>query len=208
MRYNTNSIIYRICSLLEQWIADYPSDFAVPGTHGALSALVKQIMKQSHTLYYGSDFYPFLERLPQLVDLDEAWAVKADIIVEESDESDDGLIEDQTVFTGLEEDMPPSTAHPYGIATSTVNEPAIRGRARKTSLPLSLLSSGSTGRMSNSGPPVPPSPKEILARLVRTSQALSSFDALAIAWEITRRELDLFLQIKVSVLKMRPCKVV
>ena len=171
----------------------------MPGTHGALSALVKQIMKQSHTLYYGSDFQPFLDSMSTFVDSDEAWAIKADVRLEESDESDDGFVDDDAVIMGLEDEPPSSTAHPYSYATSALSSTPVKGRSRKSSLPLSFISSGiNNSRALNGGPPAPPSPKEILAKLVRTSQALSSFDALAIAWEITRRELNLFLKIKVS----------
>ena len=184
---------------MEQWIADYPSDFAVPGSHGALSALIKQIMKQTHTLYYGSDFQPFLDSLPLLTDRDEPWAIKADVLAEESDESDDGVAEEDTVVIGLEEEPPSSTVHPYSYATSTLNSPPAKSRSRKSSLPLPFISSANSHRATNGGPPAPPSPKEILAKLVRTSQILSNSDALAVAWEITRRELNLFLKIEVGI---------
>ena len=78
----------RICTLLEQWIHDHPTDFAVPGTAGALQALIKQILRQPHTLYYGSDFLPFLEILPTLQDQDSSWAVTVETVIADSDELD------------------------------------------------------------------------------------------------------------------------
>ena len=37
-----SDLIERICNLLEQWIHDYPNDFAVRATTAALNAIIKR----------------------------------------------------------------------------------------------------------------------------------------------------------------------
>lgn len=76
----------RICWLLDHWTRLYPSDFAVPGTAGALSALIKSVIGKTYLLHYGSEFIPFMDMLPTLKDQDTAWAMK---VQEPKDDSDD-----------------------------------------------------------------------------------------------------------------------
>lgn len=183
-------------------MSDYPSDFATPGAPGALTALVKQVLRQSHTLYYGSDFLPFLERLPTLVDKDSAWAMKVpDPSLVLSDESDNSTSEDldeavaealnagDTLAEGLEE-SPDSAGSPSKMIDLTSSA----GRERKSSIPLSAKAFLPRPAVSAA----PMSQKDLLARLVRTANALSHFDSEVIAQEITRRELELYLQIEVG----------
>lgn len=183
-------------------MSDYPSDFATPGAPGALTALVKQVLRQSHTLYYGSDFLPFLERLPTLVDKDSTWAMKVpDPSLVLSDESDNSTSDDldeavaealnagDTLAEGIEE-SPDSAGSPSKMIDLTSGA----GRERKSSIPLSAKAFLPRPAVSAA----PMSQKDLLARLVRTANALSHFDSEIIAQEITRRELELYLQIEVG----------
>jgi hypothetical protein len=77
----------RICHLLEVWIRDYPYDFAVRGTAGALNALVKAVVAKTYLLHYGCEFLPFTELVIKHEDLDEAWALPVEDLADESDES-------------------------------------------------------------------------------------------------------------------------
>ena len=81
---------YRICNLLYEWKEQYPSDFGAPGTFGAFSALLKQIISNVHLVHYGSDLLPFLEDVPTLKDADTMWAKKEDAPHLQDDDSDDG----------------------------------------------------------------------------------------------------------------------
>lgn len=63
----------RICNLLLEWKEHYPTDFAAVGSHGALSALLKQIISNMHLVHYGSDLLPLLEQLPSLRDRETTW---------------------------------------------------------------------------------------------------------------------------------------
>ena len=102
----------RICHLLELWIGDDPHDFAVRGTAGALSALVKSIISKTYLLHYGSEFLPFLELLSSLFDKDVAWALKIDDNAEESDDSY-SLLEDKEDHTSKSEADSTSSVPPY-----------------------------------------------------------------------------------------------
>jgi hypothetical protein len=89
------SHLFSICRLLADWIRDYPYDFAVRGTAGALSALVKSIIAKTYLIHYGLEFLPFLETLPNLVDKDASWALKVNSTTEESDDSYSMLDEEE-----------------------------------------------------------------------------------------------------------------
>ncbi|KAH8118477.1 ras GEF [Phellopilus nigrolimitatus] len=187
----------RICNLLEQWVHDYPSDFAVPGTAGALNALIKQVLRQTHTLYYGSDFLPFVEMLPTLHDLDSAWAVKAETSIAESDESDSnygGEIENTEV------EVPPVSSQPRNSLDAMTGTSRPATRERKSSIPLSAKTflQGSLPTSARApGPPGSSSPaRDSIVRLSRASNAFLHFDSEDIAKEITREELDLYMKIE------------
>ena len=176
---------------------EYPTDFAAPGTAGALSAFIKQILTHTHTLNYGSDFLPFLDSLPNLVDEDAAWAKKFEDSTAESDESD-SLFGEDNESDDTEVESPSSfSPHPNDVSDSN-NSPQPSSRERKSSLPLSAKAFlHPTRPVVKEAPLSRPSPKEILARLYKASQSLAYYDAQTIALEITRRELELFLKIEV-----------
>lgn len=187
---------------------DYPSDFAVPNTSGALSALTRQTLSHTHTLHYGSDFLPFIEMLPQQVDQDASWALKAEDISVESDDSDSMFGEDnESDMTELDS---PVTTSPLtrDDTLEALPDVPVSGRERKFSLPLSAKSilqvpapNTSAGRSQlRSTQSVKPVAKEILPALVKQSQKVLNVNAAEIAGEITRIEADLFLKIEARVM--------
>lgn len=194
-------VTFRICHLLELWIRDYPYDFAVRGTAGALSALIKSIISKTYLLHYGSDFLPFLELLPTLVDKDSTWALK---IQDSEDESDDGysLLEDddESMNRSIGSSGPgrsPSRSKPKPPPPAT--------RERKASLPLTaktfMPSSASTISNGSSEPmEYQYQPKQQLKDLLKIAQEVNMIDPEEIAQEITRLEVKLFLDIEVSIL--------
>ncbi|PPQ64266.1 hypothetical protein CVT24_008404 [Panaeolus cyanescens] len=175
----------RICHLLEIWIRDYSHDFSVKGTAGALNALIKSIISKTHLLHYGSEFLPFLEQLSSLVDQDAAWALKADISDNDSDDYEEEEEDARDHHVDLNEqstvtvDPPPS---------STVAFPS---RERKPSLPppKALLSSHPNGTVTQDS-------KHYLRDLVKLASDVVAADSGEIAQEITRQGVRLFLAIK------------
>lgn len=182
------------------WIRDYPYDFAVRGTAGALSALIKSIIAKTYLLHYGSDFLPFLEMLPNLTDKDAAWALKAEDPAEESDDSysifDDDDGDDDT--TGPELDAttprssPPGTRSPRSPTLSRERKPSLTLHAKSFVMP------------NNSPPPYPGnteisdlSAKQLIKELVKVAQEVNGIDSEEIAQEITRIEARMFLDIEV-----------
>ncbi|GJJ09683.1 hypothetical protein Clacol_003907 [Clathrus columnatus] len=199
---HTLNQLHRICDLLEEWISTYPTDFATPGTHGAIVALVKQISSNPCTLHYGSDILPFLDELPRLKDLDSSWALPCEDPTA-SDESDT-LLEDE--MTSLpkntsQETFDSSAVHSSGKDTSSVQSRSKSSiRERKASLPLSTKSLTSpTGndshRLSSSRAPLTLS-RNSLKDLIRLSSTLSTYDPEEIAQQITKMQSDLFLAIE------------
>ncbi|TFK30463.1 ras GEF [Coprinopsis marcescibilis] len=179
----------RICHLLETWIRDYPDDFAVKGTAGALTALIKSIISKTHLLHYGSEFLPFLEMLPSRQDQDSAWALRVEVMTDESDDSY-SLLEDEEddAESGPREpvDSPPSRKpnHHQQLPPNL--------RERKSSLPLTKLGSLN----SSHGHSSEPSPKQQLKDLVKLAQDVLNVDSEDIAQEITRQWVKRFLDIK------------
>ncbi|KLO20265.1 ras GEF [Schizopora paradoxa] len=187
----------RICNLLEHWISEYPSDFTVPGTQGALNAFIRNTLQHSHTLAYGSEFLPFLEQLPTLVDSDSTWAMKADF--SESDESD-SMFGDDTETEDTEMDSPLSMS-PSRSEKSPASSPKSTMRERRTSLPLTAMSLIKTPytlgtRALRSESTSSASDRDITTKLVKVSAGLQNFEADVIAQEITRQEMNLFLKIE------------
>ncbi|KAK0208341.1 ras guanine nucleotide exchange factor domain-containing protein [Desarmillaria ectypa] len=179
----------RICHLLELWIRDYPYDFAVRGTAGALSALIKSIISKTYLLHYGSDFLPFLEVLPNLVDVDAAWALKVEDLADESDDSYSLLDDDDESASKSEVD---STSNLNASSSTMKGKPATGFRERKGSLPLSARALlPQINHVSED-----PTPKEQLKMLQRLAQEVNATDPEEIAQEITRLESKLFLQIR------------
>ncbi|KAG9314388.1 ras guanine nucleotide exchange factor domain-containing protein [Chiua virens] len=183
----------RICHLLENWIHTYPQDFAAPGAAGALNALVKSIIGKTYLLHYGSDFLPFLEHLPSVVDSDLAWAHKADHVLDDADETysiSDGEDETLAATTGS------ASSNPSSVAPSHENSTGSISRERKQSLPLSAKAL--IMLTTPSYPPDTPeiSPKQLLKELYRQSLELQNYDCSEIAEEITRVEAKLFMEIE------------
>jgi hypothetical protein len=188
----------RICNLLETWIREFPYDFAVKGTAGALIALIKSIISKTHLLHYGSEFLPFLEQLPSLVDQDATWALKSEVSDADSDvysleDEDEGhKIEDKEESdTGSEpQTVALSSSRPAASSTSP------QSRERKSSLPLprALLSPSSI--------PTEHNPKQHLRDLVKLAQEVSGIDSEEIAQEITKQGVRKFLMIRVRLVHL------
>lgn len=182
--------VLRICQLLETWIRDYPHDFAVKGTAGALNALIKSIISKTHLLHYGSEFLPFLEQLPGLVDQDSAWALK--VVISDND-SDDYIPDD-------EDDEETHTAKSQDGSGSTISadshKVAFPSRERKSSLPLPKALS--PAQLNGINPQAyDQSPKQHIKDLVKLAQHVLNTDSDEIAQEITRQGVKRFLEIKV-----------
>lgn len=179
-----------ICRLLADWIKDYPYDFAVRGTAGALSALVKSIIAKTYLIHYGLEFLPFLETLPSLVDKDAGWALKFDSSTEESDDSYSMLDEEEvrSVSPGSE-NLAGSSAS--ARPASPAQMPG--SRERKHSLPLSRSTPKSA--TSHNGE-LEHSSRTVLRELQRISADLFILSPVDVAQEITRVQKGLFLNIQ------------
>lgn len=188
----------RICHLLDTWIRDYPHDFAVRGTAGALSALIKSIISKTYLLHYGSEFLPFLEILPSLVDRDAAWALKLDDATDASDDSYSLFEEeDESQISDLDTSVPENDESLAARQQAVLPHPSIPSRERKPSLPLPLvLASGSTLSASQNDF-ADTSEKQQIKDLVRLAQEVLAMDPDVIAQEITKLEVKLFLDIEV-----------
>ena len=175
---------------MADWIRDYPYDFAVRGTAGALSALVKSIIAKTYLIHYGLEFLPFLETLPNVVDRDASWALKTDSSTEESDDSYSMLDEEEVRSASPVPESP--------VVSSTSARPAsptqVSGiRERKHSLPLSRSAPKSTTPHNGE---LEYSQKHILRELQRISAELFVLTPMDVAQEITRIQKGLFLIIQ------------
>lgn len=192
-------LLQRICHLLEQWIRDYPYDFKVRGTPSALSALFKSITSKTYLLHYGSDFLPFHELLPNLVDKDAAWAHKPDYPEDESDYDDDEKSAVLTLgSTHSSESLPPSAR----LSVKTKPTPPIPTafRERKGSIPLGnkLMPSQPTPNGLPQSENSEANHRNQLKDLLKLAADVNATDAEEIAQEITRLEVKLFLDIEVG----------
>ncbi|KAJ3928633.1 MAG: ras guanine nucleotide exchange factor domain-containing protein [Lentinula lateritia] len=183
----------KICHLLEIWIRDYSYDFAVRGTAGALSALIKSIISKTYLLHYGSDFLPFLEVLPTLVDRDSSWALKVDDDAASDDsysllEDDDESIKSATKLT---------SSPPEDLGKTSVSIPS---RSRKSSIPLLSAkvlfpsSGGYNGSIDSDNAEF--TTKQQLRELVKLANEVNMIDSGELAQEITRIEKQSFLEIE------------
>lgn len=182
---------------------EYPYDFAVHGTTGALSALVTSIIGKTHLIHYGLEFIPFLEKVGQYIDEDLAWAKKLDPSEEESDDAysigegdDDALVSRSESPISSSPNISFANTRPGPTASSAPS------RERKQSLPLTakaIVMPATKPSNSNTGSidSFESSPKQILRELGRISAELNDIPAADIAQEITRIETKLFLDIKV-----------
>ncbi|KAI0094911.1 ras guanine nucleotide exchange factor domain-containing protein [Irpex rosettiformis] len=191
----------KICWLLDHWISLYPSDFAVAGTTGALSALIKSIIGKTYLLHYGSVFIPFLETLPKLKDEDTSWALKVE---EPKDDSDDASsVADAHVTTSgspvssrtshsLHDSEQPAAPSPPPPPTNNIP------RGRKSSLPLHakiLMSSNSPTQSSHSSSSELTWSKKLKA-LSGFAAQFTDIDISSVAQEISRAQCRSFLEIK------------
>lgn len=170
----------------------YRDDFAVPGTAGAFSALIKSILGKTYLLHYGSEFIPFMEILPTLKDNDAFWAIKVEAPEDDSDEDASSIAE-----------PPPETVESASLSSisshSLPTPPEIRNaqppppplpttRERKSSLPLGRLTVKDN---------LPPGFKDVLSRLKTNAKTLEPWGPAEIAQEINRVECYYFLKIRV-----------
>jgi hypothetical protein len=163
-----------------------------------LSALIKSIISKTYLLHYGSDFLPFLEMLPSLVDHDTAWALKADDTTDGSDDSYSLFEDDDETQVSDLDTTPPETDLPVVARQKAVLPPSFPSRERKPSLPLPLvLASGSTLGASQTEF-ADTSEKQQIKDLVRLAQEVLALDPDDIAQEITKLEVKLFLDIQVG----------
>lgn len=195
--------------MLDTWTKDYPTDFATPGAAPALAAIVRSFATKPHLLHYTSSFLPFLEVIPRLIDSDVLWASK----VEDLEESD---VEDESRTSSTDSHAPgpgastatlpdvansPASAGPsFAHSTIAVSQTAKALRDRKSSLPFSgkgsSLATISSGPSSGSYESLEAGQRQILRDLLVVSQDLASSDPGAVAKEITRQQLKMFLEIK------------
>ena len=174
--------------MLESWIHEYPHDFAVRGTIGALNALIKSIISKTHLLHYGSGFLPFLEQLPNLHDQEAAWALKAD--VSDTDSDDYALEDDHDEETRVAKTETVESTNSRTRVDSSASEINFLSRERKSSIPV-LSHPGDRPSVND------PSPKQHIKDLLKVAQDVLSIDSTEIAEEITRQAVKKFLDIKV-----------
>jgi hypothetical protein len=190
----------RICRLLEIWIQDYPHDFAVRGTAGALSALIKSIIAKTYLLHYGSDFLPFLEVLPSLIDKDAAWAKQPEDIADESD--DYSLCEDDDDITPMTDKGSDSNSP---SPTSTRGHSVLSGHSFSWEYKANLTHGAKVLGMPHTTTTHTPSQpdgldlstKQICRELVKVAHDVNALDSDDIAQEITRLSAKMFLDIEV-----------
>ena len=184
----------------------YPSDFAVAGTHGALHAFIKQLLFHPHTLSYGSDFKRFLDMLPDQVDEEATWAFQGDeFSIEENDRDMDSLFDADPVplDTETEEEVSTPTSSVqlrHHITVPSISPRSTKTRERRSSLPLTaiaLIRNSSWLQKADERSGI--SEKDLLSKLQKVAVNFLQCDAIKVADEITRRDLDLFLKIRVSV---------
>lgn len=208
MRYlsSQNSLSYnnpigpscRICDMLQGWIEDYPTDFATPGTAGAINALIKQISSNPCTLHYGSDILPFIEELPTLHDVDTSWSIQEDSRGDSDEDIEDE--EDDAARKSILNDS--VTAAVANANLEVMSRPSTRERtgslpfsARSISLPLSTTFSASSDSSSRTSGSMPK--KNSLKDLVKLAVTVLNFDLSEIAQQITKIQSEIFLDIEV-----------
>jgi len=181
----------RICRLLEAWKNQHPTDFAVPGTDGALMALLKFIMGKSHLLHMASIFIPFMDEIPQLVDPSAGWAMKADILDDDNEDRYTLTDADDHSESGQRLSVSNDSRTSSDFATYKPTASPSSSRVRTSSLPLLFLSSQPMPL-----PELDPSQK-LVRDLLRVSHELDFVHPRDIAQELTAMEAQLFLSIKV-----------
>jgi hypothetical protein len=157
------------------------------------------MIAKTYLLHYGSDFLPFLEILPSLVDKDASWAFKVEDITDGSDDSAD---EDEEGTQITEPDSPISSGlSPISAKAKSSFSIPTSSREHKSGPQFtvkSLLMPNQTPALSSGQSDADISPKQLIKDLLKTAQELQAVDSDEIAQEITRIEAKLFLDIEVG----------
>ena len=179
------------------WTRDYPQDFAVRGTAGALNALVRAVVAKTYLLHYGSDFLSFAESVAGFKDEDATWAMPVEDIADENDESY-SLYEDEEEMPDIL-DSPVASSIDHSMTNHGPISVMVSSRERKPSLPLPNFISSDPDMMvvATAFSADDPEFKRLLKDLVRNSQELALIDSAQVAEEITRIEAKYFLDIRV-----------
>ncbi|CAE6425257.1 unnamed protein product [Rhizoctonia solani] len=186
----------RLCALLQQWIEEYPNDFAAPGAPSALAAVVRTACESTHLMYYGSEFTYFLDELPCIKDDASSWAhISAETPVEDEYEFD--LDFDREFNFSPEADgfplFDPSYAIAPGSAVGNVendDEPPMTSRTAR-------FESGNADSIGRGlSPDARRGTSPALKALQGVAKVLLEYHPQVVAEEITRLETELFLKIK------------
>lgn len=154
---------------MSQWKENYPTDFGAPGTFGALSALLKQIVSNVHLVHYASDLLPFLEEVPKLVDRETFWAKKDDVVGDDSEEESLNETDDE-ILPALDDDDETyvGKGKAFEKRTPSSSNPAPPPQLPSDNRPYTTKASSSAPNVAtivNTTPPVPSTqpPKGILS---------------------------------------------
>ncbi|CAG7847101.1 SubName: Full=Uncharacterized protein {ECO:0000313/EMBL:CCA69114.1} [Serendipita indica DSM 11827] len=215
----------RICNLLSQWKDNYPTDFGAPGTFGALSALLKQIVSNVHLVHYASDLLPFLEEVPNLTDREASWSKKEDTVgVDSDDEVADGTDEDAVLALeddeetylgkakGAFEKRPPASSNPGPPPQTTQRPypPKASSSAPDVATVSSQPSMPAQPRLPTGSSHLQQAPEKVITstritgkqprvnprELMNVANAIQNMETVHIAQEVTRRMLLLFRRIE------------
>lgn len=199
---------FRLCELLQNWIEDYPNDFASPGAPSALAAVVRTACENTHLMYYGSEFTYFLDELPCLTDDAASWAfISADTPVE-----DESLYEFELDFD-REFNFGPDAAGFFGNAglfdpsysiAQNANSQTPGADDRDEEPPVGRIQRYDSNNEEQIARGLSPDARRggvspALKALQGVAATLLEFEPMAVAEEITRLETALFLKIKVCV---------
>jgi hypothetical protein len=212
----------RLCQALSAWTRRHSSDFSAPGSLSALQATAKTVTSRMHLLHHASALLSFIETVRMSGpdgDSDAEWAV-----VDDHETNTPLALEEHQVPTAPATPEPStksrilrsepliglSIGHQTLRSTSSGIFSSMTQRDRKGSLPprtdssLGSIVSGASESVSDAAK---------LHEILLMSEELALLDSRAVAEEITRRQLTMFSNIKVSnrrcqrfiyLLRMRP----
>ncbi|KAG8803705.1 hypothetical protein FRC16_003649 [Serendipita sp. 398] len=216
----------RICNLLLQWKENYPTDFGAPGTFGALSALLKQIVSNVHLVHYASDLLPFLEEVPKMTDRETSWSKREEVVADDSD--DEGEATDEEILPQLEDDddayvgkgkafekRPPTSSNPpppipqaggerpyqpkaSSSAPNVSTVPSTPAAPFQPRMPSGSISRDTMEKVITATRTTGKTVKVNIKDLRKVSLAIQEIETVHIAQEVTRRMLVLFRKIEVS----------
>ena len=212
---------------MSQWKDNYPTDFGAPGTFGALSALLKQIVSNVHLVHYASDLLPFLEEVPNVTDRETSWSKKEDTVGADSDEEvADGTDEDAVLALeddeetylgkakGAFEKRPPASSNPGPPPPQTTERPYPPKASSSAPDVATILNQPPTPaqlRLPMGSSHLQQAPEKIITatriagkqprvnprELINVANAIQNMETVHIAQEVTRRMLLLFRRIEV-----------